>query len=161
MMDKVRTVIAFEGAQDDIDDVIRRMEGVNGMIDFESVIPMPREVYKGVLNYKRLSYYPENWYEWRRKNWGTSSNAQNVKRDGNTVRFETDWAAPYLVLKRIALDNPSISMHVLSASQRRGVNCGDVYYQYDSVGEKTLVITRVAIEDASEMARDIWSIVWA
>ena len=55
-------------------------------------------------------YGYRDWYDWRRANWGTKWNAceNSWKHDG--VAFETAWAPPVPVIKKIFFDNPDCTI---------------------------------------------------
>jgi len=45
-------------------------------LDFNKIIPMPKNIFQGNLGEKeRKKYGKNNWYDWSRENWGTKWNA--------------------------------------------------------------------------------------
>ncbi len=97
------------------DDTLKRIiaEVRNGdkSFDFEKVIPMPENIYRGDLGpEERKTYGNNNWYYWSIANWGTKWNAcQN--EDGDIIEifngtlvyeFDTAWSAPYPVVQRLS-----------------------------------------------------------
>jgi len=67
-------------------------------IDFEKVIPMPDDLFKGNLGEaEKKKYGKHNWYDWSVDNWGTKWNAYDMNEEvpeiiepSNALRFRKD-----------------------------------------------------------------------
>lgn len=101
-------------------ETIRNTES-NKCIDFEKIIPMPKEE-------------EDNWYDWRCENWGTKWNACNEPTlettdnvDGDmiaVIRFETAWATPSKLIEKLSAMFPTVNISVKYADEDAGYNCG-------------------------------------
>jgi hypothetical protein len=81
--------------------VIDSLINAEGQVDFNLVVPPPAEYPKAQAIDEDLTF--PDWYEWNCANWGTKWNATRTKRITNTiVRFDTAWATPYPVMKKLA-----------------------------------------------------------
>ena len=74
------------------------------MIDFNKIIPMPNNIYRGDLGKRERELYgSNNWYDWSVANWGTKWNAQySSLNNKNTLWFDTAWSCPIPVLDKLA-----------------------------------------------------------
>lgn len=69
--------IVFHGNQENIDKVLQYIKGNGSKIDFNKIIPMPDNIYRGDLGKRERELYgSNNWYDWSVANWGTKWNAQ-------------------------------------------------------------------------------------
>lgn len=107
MPNHITNRIQFSGKREDIDRVLALIKGDNECIDFEKIIPMPNNIYHGDLDQRaRALYGKNNWYDWRRTNWGTKWNAywSSIDNENNTIIlwFDTAWSCPLGVLDRLA-----------------------------------------------------------
>lgn len=96
--------IVFHGNQENIDRVLQYIKGNGSMIDFNKIIPMPDNIYRGDLDKRaRELYGSNNWYDWSVANWGTKWNAQcSSFNHKNTLWFDTAWSCPIPVLNKLA-----------------------------------------------------------
>lgn len=96
--------IVFHGNQENIDRVLRSIKGNRSMIDFNKIIPMPDNIYRGDLGKRERELYGlNNWYDWSVANWGTKWNAQHSSLNHkNTLWFDTAWSCPIPVLNKLA-----------------------------------------------------------
>ena len=74
--------------------------------DFNSLIPMPDNIFRGNLGQaEREKYGTDNWYDWSCENWGTKWNACHVELEENDdslcYRFDTAWDAPRPIVNRL------------------------------------------------------------
>lgn len=107
MPNHITNRIQFSGKREDIDRVLALIKGDNECIDFEKIIPMPNNIYRGDLDQRaRALYGKNNWYDWRRTNWGTKWNAywSSIDNENNTIIlwFDTAWSCPIPVLNKLA-----------------------------------------------------------
>lgn len=118
-------------------------------------------------NYKKYGY--TNWYPWQVDNWGTKWNAvepdsldvlvpwKTSARGNYSMQyvFNTAWAMPAPVIKKLSSLFPDIRMEVQYADEDMGQNCGIITYEN---GE---VVNTVAYpdysRDAYELALSVWN----
>lgn len=82
------------------------------------------QVLQNVRKHQQLS-----WYEWNCANWGTKWNAYGHSKDGNTIQFDTAWAHPEPVMKKLSSMYPSLKFQVIYADEDSGSNTGRVVYE--------------------------------
>lgn len=105
------------------------IEELGELFDFEKIIPMPDDIFRGDLGQKEREQYGErNWYDWSIKNWGTKWNAydQNGPFEGeNYVEyiFSTAWSCPLHVYEELA---KKYNFEVKYADEDLGSNCGRI-----------------------------------
>ena len=104
MSNWVTNRIVFHGNRENIDRVLRSIKGNGSMIDFNKIIPMPNNIYRGDLGKRERELYgSNNWYDWSVANWGTRWNAQNSSLNNkNTLWFDTAPSCPIPVLNKLA-----------------------------------------------------------
>lgn len=78
----------------------------NGRFDFEKLIPMPLDVYRGSVSLLEEKDFPKNWYNWSIDHWGTKWNAYDtcVEKEGKETKlsFLTAWGTPDPVIVAFA-----------------------------------------------------------
>ena len=108
MPNDIYNVVTFNCAHERTAEILKavEMEGCElGSIDFEKLIPMPEDVYRGPLGREEMKQYPgeRNWYYWSVNNWGTKWNAYGfgeLPRKEDALIFNTAWSAvPQVVAK--------------------------------------------------------------
>jgi hypothetical protein len=88
--------------------------------DFNAIIPMPDNIYRGDLGHKeRQEHGANNWYDWAIEHWGTKWNAYDiVYLDGVDadhiygdilVKIETAWSPPMPVLAALKAQGFSVA----------------------------------------------------
>lgn len=103
---------------------------------------------RGFFNHKRYGHV--DWYEWRRKNWGTKWNAKSSGVTDDFITFETAWSAPWHILEELAKICP---IRVAWADEDLGSNCGMVDLFVNEAGE---VEEKCIFDESDEIARVIW-----
>ncbi len=95
-----------------------------GSIDFNKVIPMPENIFRGNLGQaEREQFGSANWYDWSIANWGTKWNSYGYHDytekdfDGATLTFDTAWSNPQPVIDALAAKYPALSF------SHKGVSC--------------------------------------
>lgn len=69
------------------------------------------------------------WNDFGREKWGTQWNAYSVvEADGNSIQFETAWAAPHPVIEALAAKFPEVGIEHLWADEDIGSNLGHRRY---------------------------------
>ena len=105
MPNHITNKIEFSGNQESIDKILELIKGEDTCIDFEKIIPMPSNIFRGNLGpEERNKYGKSNWYDWSLFNWGTKWNAysSHLYSDNNTIEFDTAWSCPLPVLDKLA-----------------------------------------------------------
>lgn len=105
-----------------------------GSIDFEKIIPMPEDIFRGGLGRAEMALYGKrNWYDWSVENWGTKWNAYGFDdiaefHQPDTICFMTAWAAPHEVIGKLAQMYPDLEVEHSWADEDLGSNCGKRVY---------------------------------
>lgn len=110
MPNHVLNIITLKGAPERITEILEKIKydeiGI-GSIDFEKIIPMPSNIYRGNLGLKEREQYGKyNWYDWSIENWGTKWNAYGYGNDFkysqfDPIIFQTAWNAPHPVIEKL------------------------------------------------------------
>lgn len=138
-----------------IDNLMNQIKGDETEIDFEKIIPMPSDIYRGNLGLEEEKLYKgRNWYDWSIKNWGTKWNAYETEKEYNSVSFLTAWSAPIRVIEKLSSMFPSVTITHYFADEDIGYNCGRIVYK----DGKIVAITDQAdgSEEDVKFACDIW-----
>ena len=105
MPNHVTNMVQFHGEQENIDKVLALIKGEESCIDFQKIIPMPDNIFRGNLGSKERELYGKNnWYDWSITNWGTKWNAYDdyFDKDENTITFDTAWSCPLPIFNELA-----------------------------------------------------------
>lgn len=132
------------------------IEELGELFDFEKIIPMPDDIFRGNLGQKEREQYGErNWYDWSIKNWGTKWNAydQNGAYEGkNFVEyvFSTAWSCPLPIYRELA---KKYNFEVKYADEDIGCNCGRIKANN---GKIILHKTADDYKDSRAFANRVW-----
>jgi hypothetical protein len=89
------------------------LSGKGSVFDFNSLIPEPEELLESRLKIAsvdelRNQFGHDNWYDWRRANWGTKWNSYECSLDDSGIRdgcliycFFTAWSPPEAVYEKL------------------------------------------------------------
>lgn len=123
-----------------LDKILTTVKGKSeeyGGIDFETIIPMPDDIFRGPIGDKEQKLYgSKNWYDWSWENWGTKWNAcdcESQAKGSNRLEFQTAWAAPHPVIKRVSEMFPDVAIIHKWADEDMGYNCGIKVYKAGDV----------------------------
>ncbi|WP_410331993.1 LPD28 domain-containing protein [Ruminococcus sp.] len=145
MPNHITTQIKITGDPEAVKRVLNKIKNDEfgmGTIDFEKIIPMPKNIFKGNLGVREWELYGNNnWYDWSVANWGTKWNAYGF--DPNTdyskekeLKFLTAWSAPHPVIAKLSEMFPSVKLEHEWADEDIGMNCGrHVYYDGERIEE--------------------------
>jgi hypothetical protein len=85
-------------------DILQKVEGPERKIDFNVLLPMPLNIWRGNVSEKHEKAFPGNALDWCAANWGTRWNAYGIDQGGYrsiecaddslTLRFQTAWSPP-------------------------------------------------------------------
>ena len=105
------------------EEVARFVEHVGQNMDFEKIIPPPANMFRENLGEEEKRECKKkgipDWYEWQCENWGTKWNAKQDKPVEvwetpdlmvATYEFDTAWATPEPVIRRIIKDWPELEV---------------------------------------------------
>ena len=103
MPNHIANRIEFYGEQENINKVLELIKGEEAAIDFNKIVPMPDNIFRGNLGQQERELYgTNNWYDWSCANWGTKWNAYDIYCDANVIEFNTAWSCPLPVLDKLA-----------------------------------------------------------
>lgn len=106
-------------------EVIDSLAGENGLVDFETVLPTPKDMLKGNISSEEMAANPNNWYTVQIDRWGTKWNAYGIERNSDTeIEFETAWSHPLPVIKALTEKFPEDVISVKYADEDLGSNFG-------------------------------------
>lgn len=134
----VSNIVTIEA--DNVDEIIESLEGENGVVDFSTIVPMPKdlmETTKGFFsdedeqaaNQKKIAdnlknHGFETWYEFSIAKWGTKWNACEPYVEGNKLFFETAWSTPASFIEALSEKFPDATFECIFADEDVGYNCG-------------------------------------
>lgn len=137
MPNHVTNTITYDGDRKQIAEMleaIKKDELGIGTVDFNKIIPMPDDIYRGDLGPKERELYGDkNWYDWCRANWGTKWNAYGYEEDfdyspTDSLWFQTAWSAPHPILQKLSDMFPEIEFRHQWADEDIRYNCGQHRY---------------------------------
>ncbi len=126
-------------------------------MDFNTVIPMPDNIFRGNLGREEYRLYGKNnWYDWSIANWGTKWNSYGGGYDESrkTIWFLTAWSAPHPVMSGLAKRYPGLSFSHEWADEDIGQNLGRVDYRHGVI-ERVYETARGSME-AVRFALRLW-----
>ena len=137
MPNHVTNIITYEGDRKQIAEMLEAIKNDEfgiGTLDFNKIIPMPADIFRGPLGEKEMKQYGKNnWYDWSLGNWGTKWNAYGYDKcmdysQNNRLWFQTAWSAPHVILQRLSEMYPEIEFKHRWADEDIGRNCGKHNY---------------------------------
>ena len=101
--------LTIEGNKATIRRIYEFVKSEESVFDFEKIIPMPEDIYRGSIGAKEKDLYGENnWYDWSSKNWGTKWNSEDAEISFNAIRFITAWSPCIPVIATLAKMFPTM-----------------------------------------------------
>jgi hypothetical protein len=104
MPNHIANLITAEGGAEEMGRLRALLENEKGEVDFNRLIPMPTHsedfIAEGGLGAEEMA--KPNWYNWSCDNWGTKWNAYTQKMDDERIYFETAWAVPDPIVRKLA-----------------------------------------------------------
>lgn len=132
-------------------------------IDFNRIVPMPDDIYRGDLGSDEMKKYGDkNWYDWSIKHWGTKWNAcdfiDNPQEYGADIIFNTAWDTPEPIFQTLWNMFPDAHFVVKYADEDIGCNCGifDFKGETDFAQYTDKSTDSCAMEDAIRFACEVW-----
>lgn len=122
-----KLIITCPDSQERIDEFFAYIQGDNpdcdgNLFDFNKIIPMPAELENTISPVRnpnnpinvalRQKYGYDNWYDWKRDNWGTKWGAIRTRREFNDLFFETAWSPAFPVYKKLSELFPDLIFNV-------------------------------------------------
>ncbi len=137
MPNHVYNIVTFDCSAEKAQEILSavEMEGRGlGSVDFEKLIPMPEDLYKGPLGMEQMRQYPGdlNWYDWSVNHWGTKWNAygyEDLPRIENALVFNTAWSSVPAVIGALSEKYPDVSMEYCWADEDFGSNTGMLVFK--------------------------------
>ena len=107
--------LTIEGNPDTRNKILTLLKSDESCFDFEKVIPMPENIYRGGVGAEEKEIYGENnWYDWSIKNWGTKWNSVDAEVHYNEIYFQTAWSPCDPVIAALAEKFPLCDLLTLS-----------------------------------------------
>lgn len=137
MPNHVTNIITYDGDRKQIAEMLEAIKNDElgfGTVDFQKIIPMPDDIYRGNLGRNEKEIYGDkNWYDWCRANWGTKWNAYGYQKgfdysQTDSLWFQTAWSAPHPILQKLSDMFPEIEFRHQWADEDIGYNCGQHRY---------------------------------
>jgi hypothetical protein len=141
MPNHIYNVVTFDCSHERTEEILKavEMEGCGlGSIDFEKLIPMPDDVYRGPLGAKEMAMYPgeKNWYDFSVRFWGSKWNSYGYdylpKKDDALV-FNTAWSAVPQVIAKLSETYPEVTVDYCWADEDFGSNTGRLQFKNGEV----------------------------
>ncbi len=128
-----------------------------GTLDFEKIIPMPEEIFRGNLDLSSREKYGEmNWYDWSVKNWGTKWNSYDGQQENElTISFSTAWNAPYPVIRELSRKYPDYVFTHAYADEDLGYNFGKDKYQNGEVIDREIFRNE---KEEMDFVMEVWGL---
>jgi len=125
--------------------------GPTRRFDFETIIPMPENIFRGDIGKKEQELYGENnWYDWSISNWGTKWNAYDLAEVGQRIFIiNTAWSYPHKIFRALSEKYPHVKFHIRYADEGIYENSGKCTYLG---GEKT----EYQINDYKRFNNNVW-----
>jgi len=102
-----------------------------------------------------------NWWAWKVYNWGTKWGAYTIKRDSNTLEFETAWSTAFPIWHKLAELFPIIDILIEYADEDYGANCGiikiaegDVDWEEVNTEEFSYKVWNLSKEEIEEFSQN-------
>ena len=138
MPNHVANHITFDGNEEEVSQLLSKIKGSNGLIDFNKIIPRDKflednynEPRKDNPDFDEIDkklkdvYNTTSGYDWTTTNWGTKWNAYHIEDEGsNSMSFDTAWSHPLPIIEKISEMFPEITIKVLYADEDLGRNAG-------------------------------------
>lgn len=182
MPNHVANRITFNGDEKQICDMLEKlkMDDVGaGSLDFNKVVPMPENIFRGNLGQKERELYGENnWYDFSISKWGCKwpsygyehlekgydnnekspifeqySAKQYLEKFGNSIEFSTAWSAPHPILQKLSEMYPDMEIEHKWADEDFGYNTGEIHYKGGEVTFEN--VPDGGSKEAYELAADI------
>ena len=159
MPNNVTNLIKFNGKQEDINKVLELIRTGKECIDFNTIIPMPENIFRGNVGLEeRQKYGSDNWYDWSIAHWGTKWNAydSHLDKENNTITFDTAWSCPIPVLDALAeiCYKHNVEFEGKWADEDRGYNVGT--FESFSPCDEECCLSYERCENCSNQAYDIY-----
>ena len=161
MPNHITNVLSFEDIPyeevKEILEAIKNDEFGIGSIDFNKIIPMPDNIYRGNLgNEERELYGKDNWYDWSIEHWGSKWNGYDFtpyEEGGSSIEFNTAWSSVPQVIKALSEKYPDAVIKIRWSDEDFGHNVGEQEYQNSEAIYE--FIPDSGSKEAYELAADI------
>lgn len=130
--------LTIDGNPDTRNKILTLLKSDESCFDFEKVIPMPENIYRGGVGAEEKEIYGENnWYDWSIKNWGTKWNSVDAEVHYNEIYFQTAWSPCDPVIAALAEKFPSMRFTYtftepgMAFCGKRVYENGEILFYYD------------------------------
>ena len=146
----VKNNVRFYGNEESINRLKVFVKTQESDFDFNCIVPMPNNIYRGNLgSEERKIYGANNWYDWSIKNWGTKWDACDATwYSDDNVTFNTAWNMPEPIYRKLSKIFPDVWFTAEFADEDLGNYCGTIIYDIDGFC--------VNYENDFKFACDVW-----
>ena len=128
------SILEITGPEDEIKSI------ADTDLDFERILPIPTDLIPdthdsfGMTEFQTQSNLAihdyESWYSWCIDKWGTKwtpSNKEFAVQNSTTIHvtMDTAWSLPLELLKKVSIDNPHTTIHIIDCEEEAGFFVGD------------------------------------
>lgn len=121
--------ISIEATEELQNEIAEFVHSEKSDFDFEKIIPMPENIYRGNFGAEEEKLYGKNnWYDWSIEHWGTKWNAEIVDASPNSYALDTAWSPCEPVIAELARLFPAAK--IVHRYEEPGWGfCGEDVYQ--------------------------------
>ena len=117
MPNNITNILRFDcKSKKRLEEMRKAISGEKSAIDFNKIIPMPDNL-------------PPDTNKWAWANWGTERNAYEVEANAFEIKFNTAWATPQPVIRKISEIFPDVTFKVDYADTIHGYYCGTYVFE--------------------------------
>lgn len=161
MPNHVTNIVSFNDVAEDkvreILEAIKNDEFGIGSIDFNKIIPMPDNIFRGNLGTEeREKYGHNNWYDWSISNWGSKWNGYDFipyDEGHNSIEFHTAWSTVPQVIRALSEKFPEAIVKIQWSDEDFAYNVGEQEYQNGEIISENIPFG--GSKEAYELAAEI------
>lgn len=146
MPNDVKNRLIIKSKKEKQEDILEYIKGEKGeVIDFNKIIPQPKNIFHGDLFDREERRCRENniptWYDWNKANWGSKWGAYNTLKSGdNSIWYKTAWNNSLYVIKVLSLIFKGVEFEYTWSDEDAAYNLGKVVLLDGNIVEEYIPI---------------------